>query len=96
VFLRVVGALIAFWGMAAFGLAGFFNFSRTLEAVNQRLPHDQQFGWLGWGPVKYFRFKRECRRFDLYRDFRRKDLLLWLGGVACMLAFGWMLSPLFR
>jgi hypothetical protein len=65
-----------------------------VEAVNAKLPTADQFGELGWGPIKTLRLHREYRR--LYPDGRlvtrcgilSMAMLLSLVAAATLFGFG--------
>jgi len=61
---------------SAFGLASTITQFAMVEAVNAQLPAPEQFDFLGWGPSKTSRLRREYRR--LYPEgklIRRQSVL---------------------
>jgi hypothetical protein len=77
--LRLILALLFLGCVSGFGLATAITHLAIVEGVNAKLPPTEQFGELGWGPVKSFRLHREYRR--LYPDgtlLRRAAVLAYL------------------
>jgi hypothetical protein len=92
--LRLILALLFLGCVSGFGLATAITHLAIVEGVNAKLPPTEQFGELGWGPVKSFRLHREYRR--LYPDgtlLRRAAILAYLALLslvitATLLGFG--------
>ena len=49
--------------VSGFGLAASLNHLAIVEAVNAKVSTTDQFGQLGWGPVKTLKLSNEYRRF---------------------------------
>jgi len=74
------------WG---FCLAANHTVSAIVDAINEKLPADDQFSYLGWYPGKVFRVHREYRR--LYPDgglLRREGILVRLMFLCLAVAAG--------
>jgi hypothetical protein len=74
--LRFTAAFILLLCVGGLGLATAINQSAIVEAVNAKLPKDDQFNWLGWWLPKTLRLHRQYRR--LYPDgglVRREGIL---------------------
>ena len=72
---RLTVAFVFLLCVSGFGLAASINYIAIVTAVNAKLPTADQFGELGWGPIKTLRLHREYRR--LYPDGR----LVMRGGI---------------
>ena len=80
--------------VTGFGSAATLTVSRMVDAVNEKLPENEQFDHFWWDPSKVLRLKREYRR--LYPEgklLRRQAILIvlmWLSLVviAELMGFG--------
>jgi 4-hydroxybenzoate polyprenyltransferase len=73
---RLALAFVFLLCVSGFGLAATINHMAIVEAVNSKLPTAEQFGELGWGPLKSLKLSKEYRR--LYPDgklLRREGIL---------------------
>jgi len=62
--------------VSGFGLAASLTHLAIVEAVNAKLSTTDQFGQLGWGPVKSFKLSNEYRRlFPAGKLLRRVGIL---------------------
>ncbi|MCU1268180.1 MAG: hypothetical protein JWM21_4498 [Acidobacteria bacterium] len=95
-------ALSAFvLGAGGFGIASTVNQWAIIDAVNAKLPSDDQFGYLGWYQAKILRLHREYRR--LHPDGRLLKragvyaMLMWFCLVVAMglIGFGFLPIALF-
>jgi len=74
--------------VSGFGLASSLTHLAIVEAVNAKLSTTEQFGQLGWGPVKSLKLSNEYRR--LYPDGKllRRAGILTAAGLFSLLAAG--------
>ena len=60
---RLTLAFVFLACVSGFGLAASLNHLAIVEAVNAKVATTDQFGQLGWGPVKTLKLSNEYRRF---------------------------------
>jgi hypothetical protein len=60
---RLIFGFIFLACVSGFGLAASLTHFAIIEAVNAKLSTTEQFGQLGWGPVKSLKLNNEYRRF---------------------------------
>ena len=60
---RLIFGFVFLACISGFGLAASLTHLTILEAVNAKLSTTDQFGQLGWGPVKSLKLSSEYRRF---------------------------------
>lgn len=80
---RLAVAFVLLLCVGGFGLAATINAFAIVEAVNAKLPTDDQFGQLGWYLTKTLRLHREYRRLYPDGDLLRREGLLSLVMLAC-------------
>jgi len=82
----VVGALI--FGFAACGLAANLTFMAVVDAVNARLPEEQNFEALGWHAPKTLALQRAYRRLYPGGHLLRRQGFLMMAALGCLIAAG--------
>ena len=90
-FLRMIGMLLAFFGIMASGIASVLMGSRELDEVNRLLPPERRFGWLGWNPGKSLDFQRESWRLGVRARYRWRRTWLGIAFLCSLVAFGWLI-----
>ena len=78
---RIAAVILCFSAMAACFLWSVIIGLDRVERVNERLPVDQQFETLWWGPMKRLRFESEYVRLFPDRGLRRKERFAFLLGM---------------
>lgn len=84
---RLILAFLFLGCVSGFGLATAITHFAIIEGVNAKLPPTEQFGELGWGPIKSVRLHREYRR--LYPDgtlLRRAAILAYVALLSLVIA----------
>ncbi len=87
--IRIIAGIIALLGVSICGLvAAFLNFE-MIDKVNEKLPADENFNWIGWYPAKYQRLKQEYRR--LYPEGRLPSKIRVATAImfACLAVCAW-------
>jgi hypothetical protein len=80
--------------VSGFGLAACITHIAIVEAVNAKLPPAEQFGELGWYPMKSLRLHRQYRHFYPGGTLLRREGILAYGALfslvvtATLLGFG--------
>ena len=69
---RIVIAIVAMIAVSIAGLYSSIVFQQMVDAVNQRLPQDEQFNPLGWYWMKYRKLLVEYRQFYPDRALEKK------------------------
>src|SRR5262245_56733239 len=62
--------------VSGFGIAASLTHLAIVEAVNAKLSTTDQFGELGWGPVKSLKLSKEYRRFYPAGKLLRREGIL--------------------
>ena len=83
--LRLAFTLMLGLCVGAFGLVSTINQFAIVEAVNAKLPADEQFNPLWWGPSKSSRLRREYRRLYPEGKLLRRQNVLAAGMFVCTL-----------
>jgi hypothetical protein len=92
----LVGLFVLVLCVSGFGLASYINEAAIVDAVNSKLPADDQFNPLGWGPSKTLRLHHAYRRlYPEGRLLKRQAILhtlmlLCLVSAAALLGFGFL------
>ena len=74
--------------VSGFGLAASLTHLEIVEAVNAKLSTTDQFGQLGWGPVKSLKLSNEYRRFYPAGKLLRRAGILAAVSLFCLLVAG--------
>ncbi len=74
--------------VSGFGLAASLTHLAIVEAVNAKLSTTEQFGQLGWGPVKTLKLSNEYRRFYPAGKLLRRAGILAAVSLFCLLVAG--------
>jgi len=92
--LRLIVAFVFLACVSGFGIAACITHIAIVEAVNAKLPPAEQFGELGWYPMKSLRVHREYRRLYPGGTLLTREGLLAYGALfslvvtATLLGFG--------
>ena len=89
---RLVVAFALLLCVGGFGLAAAINQFAIVEAVNAKLPTDDQFGQLGWYLTKTLRLHREYRRLYPDGDLLRRQGLLGAVMLVCTVLAMWFIG----
>jgi len=79
-------------GVSGFGLAACITQLAIVEAVNAKLPPAEQFGELGWYPMKSLRLHREYRRLYPSGRLLRREGILAYGALFCLVVTATLLG----
>ena len=89
---RLAVAFVLLLCVSGFGLASYLTEAAIIEAVNEKLPPDEQFNPLGWGPLKTFKLHGAYSR--LYPEGRLLKRIAILSGLmlVCIVSAGTLLG----
>ena len=85
---RLTFVLVFLACVSGFGLAAGLTHLAIVEAVNAKLSKTDQFGHLGWGPVKTLKLSNEYRRFYPAGKLLRRAGILAAVSLFCLLVAG--------
>jgi hypothetical protein len=89
---RIVIAIVAMIAVSIAGLYSSIVFQQMVDAVNQRLPQDEQFNPLGWSWMKYRKLLVEYRQFYPDRALEKKVKRLGVVGFGALLVALWAIG----
>ena len=81
---KLVAALALLLGVGGFGIAATITQFAIVDAVNEKLPKNEQFEHLGWYLTKTARLYREYRRFYPTGKLLRRQYILWSIMLVCV------------
>ena len=73
---KLVAAFALLLCIGGFGMAATITQFAIVDAVNEKLPTNEQFQHLGWHPTKTVRLRREYRRFYPTGKLLRRQRIL--------------------
>ena len=82
---RFIIAMVAVMCGSLCAIASSFAIFEMVDKVNEQLPKEQQFGWLGWYWFKYQRLKHEYKRLYPYGSLLRRVRTLKVLWFTCLL-----------
>ena len=86
--LRLIFGFVFLACVSGFGLAASLTQLAVVEAVNAKLSTTDQFGQLGWGPVKTLKLSNEYRRFYPAGKLLRRAGILAAVSLFCLVVTG--------
>lgn len=89
---RLIFGFVFLACVSGFGLAASLTHLTILEAVNAKLSTTEQFGQLGWGPVKSLKLINEYRRFYPAGKLLRRAGILTAFGLFSLVVAGALLG----
>lgn len=85
---RLTLGLVFLACVSGFGLAASLNHIAIVEAVNAKVSTTDQFGHLGWGPVKTLKLSNEYRRYYPGGKLLRRAGILAAISLFCLVVAG--------
>jgi hypothetical protein len=82
--LKLAPAFALLLCVGGFGLAAALTQFAIIDAVNEKVPKNEQFEYLGWYPTKTLRLYSEYRRFYPNGKLLRRQRFLWMIMLVCL------------
>ena len=83
---KLIAAAVLLLCVGGLGLTATITQFAIVDAVNEKLPENEQFNHLGWYLTKTARLRREYRRFYPTGKLLRRQYILWSVMLVCLLA----------
>ena len=87
--LRLVVGVVAIVGVSVCGMVGTFVNFEIVDRVNENLPADQQYSWIGWHAEKTGRLFSDYRKFYPNGGLIRRLYLVSAIGVSFLVLSAW-------
>jgi len=81
---KVVAASVLLLCVGGLGLSASIIQFAIVDAVNEKLPNDEQFQHLGWYLTKTARLRREYQRLYPTGNLLRRQRILWWLALVCL------------
>lgn len=82
---KLVAACVLLLCVGGLGLSASITQFAIVDAVNEKLPENEQFNHLGWYLTKTARLRREYRRLYPTGNLLRRQRILWALALFCLI-----------